>query len=166
MNLIILMFHVATTTIIMSAIGRGWKSTYQTQSRSDVESKLTAMNSTWEWLDDGSIRVTSAVLPAVRKDEGPGRSYKKTFFNSVVAVFTGWTDSRNKGEAAVQFSDGTYLDKDIIDRTVVLMDELAVPFKWQKGDVILVDNKTVMHSRKPFKGERLITASLATHPTR
>ena len=33
-------------------------------------------------------------------------------------------------------------------------------FKWEKGDVILIDNRTVMHSRRPFEGKRKILASL------
>lgn len=32
--------------------------------------------------------------------------------------------------------------------------------KWAKGDVILIDNRTVMHSRRPFDGKRKILASL------
>ena len=39
-------------------------------------------------------------------------------------------------------------------------------FKWEKGDVILIDNRTVMHSRRPFEGPRRILASLVLDPDR
>ena len=144
-----------------SAIGRGWKSTYATQNRDEVEGRLRALNYTGEWLPDGSLRTFSPVLAAVREDVGEGRSGRKTFFNSVVAVFTGWNDARNKGEVAVQFADGSFLDPAVIGEAAEMMEELAVAFPWEKGDFILIDNHTVMHSRKPFTGKRLVTASLA-----
>jgi hypothetical protein len=131
-----------------------------------VEERLRSLNYTGEWLGDGSLRTISPILPAVRIDEGLGRTHKKTFFNSVVAVYTGWNDSRNKGETAIQFADGSYLDAAIMADAVKIMDETAVAFAWQKGDVILIDNKLVMHARKPFTGERLITASLGVHSRR
>lgn len=34
-------------------------------------------------------------------DKGERRTKKKTFFNSMVAAYTGWTDSRNEGAKAV-----------------------------------------------------------------
>lgn len=142
------------------AIGRGWKSTYATSDRAEVEERLRQLNYTGEWLPDGSLRTISPVLPAVRHDEGEGRSGRKTFFNSVVAVFTGWNDSRNKGETAIQFADGSYLDPVIVEEAARMMEELAVAYPWQRGDVVLIDNHTVMHARRPFTGKRLITASL------
>jgi alpha-ketoglutarate-dependent taurine dioxygenase len=144
-----------------SAIGRGWKSTYATSDRSKVSNILKSLNYSGEWLPDGSLRTISPVLPAVRHDLGENRSGRKTFFNSVVAVFTGWNDSRNKGETAIEFADGSYLDPSLITVAGRLMEELAVAFPWCRGDFILIDNHTVMHSRRPFTGKRIVTASLA-----
>lgn len=126
----------------------------------EVEERLRQLNYTGEWLPDGSLRTISPVLPAVRHDEGEGRSGHKVFFNSVVAVFTGWHDARNKGQTAVQFSDGSYLDPQIVAEAAAMMEELAVAVPWERGDVVLLDNHTVMHARRPFTGPRLITASL------
>ena len=125
-----------------------------------MEERLRQLNYTGEWLPDGSLRTISPVLPAVRVDEGPGRSGRKVFFNSVVAVFTGWNDRRNKGEAAIQFADGSYLDPAVVAEAGEMMEAMAVAYPWQEGDVVLIDNHTVMHSRRPFTGKRLITASL------
>jgi alpha-ketoglutarate-dependent taurine dioxygenase len=46
------------------------------------------------------------------------------------------------------------------------MEDITVAFKWVKGDVLLVDNRQAMHSRRSFSGTRKIYASLATHSTR
>ena len=78
--------------------------------------KAKALNVTLEWLpngrsffafyifvtfsfhDSGDVRSTSGVLPAVKDYDG-GR----VFFNSIVAAFTGWKDTRNDPEKAVVF---------------------------------------------------------------
>ena len=72
-----------------SAIGRGWKSTFLTESKEEAENELTKLGSTFEWLENGDLKTVTSVLPAVRVDAGPRRSNEKTFFNSMVAAYTG-----------------------------------------------------------------------------
>lgn len=149
-----------------SAIGRGWKSTFLTDSKEGAEAGLVSLGSTWEWLPDGSLKTITAVLPAVRIDSGPNRSNEKTFFNSVVAAFSGWNDSRNIGERAVVFGDDSLCDRDVMYDILHCMDEMSVAFKWQSGDVLVLDNRTAMHSRRPFTGARRVLASLVRDPSR
>jgi hypothetical protein len=40
---------------------------------------------------------------------------KFTWFNSIVAVYYGWRDSRNKPEEAIKYGDNTSLDVSIIE---------------------------------------------------
>eukprot|EP00898_Chlorokybus_atmophyticus_P006350 jgi/Chlat1/6716/Chrsp50S06428 len=141
-----------------SAIGRGWKSTYHVTRREDAEAKVRESGADWEWLPDGSLKTTSAAMPAVRTDFRTGQ---KVFFNSIVAAYTGWNDSRNVGSKAVTHAhDGKPLDPDAIEAAVKIMTENKVAFRWQQGDVLLVDNMLSMHSRHSFVGPRVILASL------
>jgi hypothetical protein len=169
-----------------SAIGRGWKSTFLTESRGnryivyslyaslvvvvlyteDAEEKLRALGSTWEWLENGDLKTITAVLPAIRVDEGINRSGERTFFNSMVAAYTGWTDSRNDGRRAVQLADGSFCDEDAMNAATRIMDEISARIAWQKNDFVLIDNRTVMHARKPFEGKRRVLASLVKDPSR
>ncbi len=66
-----------------SPIGRGWKSTFLTQDRAEAEAKQTKQGGQFEWMPDGTMKIISAVLPAVRTDDRTG---KKTFFNSYVIL--------------------------------------------------------------------------------
>ena len=125
---------------------------------------VSSWRSTWEWMDDGSLRTVTKVLPAVRV--GNEQTQSKSFFNSVVAAYTGWNDSRNRGRDAVVFGDGSAIDPRAMDDAVALMDDICVAFPWQQGDLLLLDNRTVMHSRRPFTGPRRILASLARDPDR
>eukprot|EP00428_Durinskia_dybowskii_P070062 CAMPEP_0170399690 /NCGR_PEP_ID=MMETSP0117_2-20130122/24098_1 /TAXON_ID=400756 /ORGANISM="Durinskia baltica, Strain CSIRO CS-38" /LENGTH=312 /DNA_ID=CAMNT_0010656387 /DNA_START=119 /DNA_END=1054 /DNA_ORIENTATION=+ len=92
-----------------SAIGRGWRSTFQCTDRDGAECALKALGSSWEWLPDGSLKTVTSTVPALRVDDQPAtaeRSGQKTFFNSLVAAHTGWNDSRNVGERAVVLGEG------------------------------------------------------------
>ncbi len=76
----------------------------------EAEAALSALGSTWEWLENDELRTVTAALPAIRPDLGPNRSNSTSFFNSIVAAYTGWNDSRNKGGEAVITADGAFLD--------------------------------------------------------
>jgi hypothetical protein len=140
-----------------SAIGRGWKATFQASTVEEAEEAMKGLGSEWEWLDGDCVRTFTAVVPGVRTD---ARTGEKTFFNSVVAAYTGWNDSRNVGSKAVMLGDGSFVgDEEMIDAQAIMAD-IEVAFPWQQGDVLLLDNRTVMHSRQPFTGPRRILASL------
>lgn len=146
-----------------SAIGRGWRATFNATTRTEAEAKLIELGSTWEWLNDKEecLKTVTAVIPAIRTDEGPNRTNQKMFFNSLVAAYTGWNDSRNIGEHAVCFGDGTLCDKVALEAASKIMNEILVAFTWKEGDILLLDNRTTMHARRPFSGPRRILASLA-----
>ena len=58
-------------------------------------------------------------------------------------------------------ADGEFLDPDVMARLVEAMDDKCVNFKWEKGDVLWINNHTVLHARQPFEGDRRILASIA-----
>ena len=72
-----------------------------------------------------------------------------------------WRDSRNCPEKAVTFSDGTPMPEDVMDDLDQVFDDAAVAVTWQKGDVMVVDNRLVLHSRRSFTPPRRILACLA-----
>jgi alpha-ketoglutarate-dependent taurine dioxygenase len=62
--------------------------------------------------------------------------------------------------------DDLPLDPAAMRDAVAIMGEVSVAFKWQAGDVLLLDNRTVMHSRNSYKGPRRILAGLVRDPSR
>ncbi|CAI5977263.1 unnamed protein product [Closterium sp. NIES-64] len=54
-----------------SAIGRGWKSTFLTDSREEAEEKAAKLGVKLEWQADGSVRTVSGPIPALRVDTRP-----------------------------------------------------------------------------------------------
>lgn len=139
-----------------SGQGRSWRSTLSTEEKSTAEAKLRKLGYEWQWLDQDSLRVTTAILPAIRRTEN-GR---EVFFNQLIAAFRGWKDVRNTGEKAIRFGDDSPISGEGMAQAIRLGDELSFDIPWQTGDVALVDNFLVMHGRRPFEGQRRILASL------
>ncbi|XP_031487064.1 clavaminate synthase-like protein At3g21360 [Nymphaea colorata] len=139
-----------------SPIGRGWQSTFLTTDRKVAEERATKLGMKLEWIDDG-VKTVMGPIPAIKTDSTRGR---KVWFNSMVAAYTGWEDSRNDPVKAVTFGDGTPLPADIIYDCLKILEEESVAIPWQQGDILLIDNMAVLHSRRSFQPPRRILASL------
>jgi len=144
-----------------SAIGGSWKSTFNVTSKEAAEQQLRATGSSWEWLKGDNLRTVTGTVPGVRTDPRTGR---KAFFNSVVAAYTGWVDSRHDPTKAVILGDGSPVDGAALQDVADWMAANRVAVPWQQGDVLFIDNHVAMHSRNPFAGPRRILASLAKRP--
>ncbi|MBD1559649.1 hypothetical protein HC752_22155 [Vibrio sp. S9_S30] len=141
-----------------SPIGRSWKETFHVETREECEAKLREHKMSWQWEKEGVLKTETSILPAIRFDQ---ETQEKTFFNSIVAVYDGWNDSRNVSTQAVVSGTGTLMDAEVMEKTKTAMDELCVNFRWEAGDVLLINNYTVLHARQPFTGKRRILASVA-----
>jgi hypothetical protein len=140
-----------------SALGRGWKSTFQTQDKDVAIQRAAELGVSMHWLENGDVKTVTGVIPGVKYYEKTG---KKVWFNSLVAAYTGWKDKRNDPVKAVTFGDGTPLDDEAVHKCVEILRENCVAFSWQKGDVLYIDNNAVLHSRQSYEGPRRILACL------
>lgn len=139
-----------------SGMGRSWKSTWKTDDRAAAEARMKKLGYTWEWQDDGCLKVTTPRLPATRSLDNGGTS----FFNQLIAAFHGWKDARNDPTKSITFGDGSPLDPAIMDRVAAMAEDITFDVPWQSGDVALVDNYVTMHGRRTFTGTRKVLASL------
>lgn len=141
-----------------SAIGRSWRSTFDCETPEQAELKMTALGTTWHWLENGDLYTETATVPAIRMDPRTGQ---KTFFNSMVAAYTGWQDTRNEATQSVCCGDGSPVNGEALLRLSKAMDYESVNIQWKRGDILLIDNGLVLHSRRPYKGARRILATLS-----
>ena len=141
---------------LQSGQGRSWASTLSAANVEEAEAKLKRLNYQWQRQSDGSLSVTTPVLPAVKMlHDG-----RKVFFNQLIAAFRGWQDARNNSEKSICYGDDSPIRNDDMAVVIKLADELTFDIPWQTGDVVLVDNFVTMHGRRPFGGERRVLASL------
>lgn len=139
-----------------SGQGRSWRSTLSVADKTAAEARLHELGYSWEWLEEGSLRATTAALPAVRT-LADGR---KTFFNQLIAAFRGWADSRNDPNKAITFGGLEAITLADMTPAIAIADKFTHDLQWQAGDVALIDNFTVMHGRRPYEGKRRVLASL------
>ena len=139
--------------------GRGWQSAYLTNSKEEAEKILNEQEASFTWLPNGSLQTVSKILPPIRIDKRTG---KKIWFNNIVAAFS-IPDSRNDPKKVVTLGDGDegkFLDPQKIQVCQNIINESAVSFKWEKHDVLLLDNNLVLHARNSYIGNRRVLAAL------
>lgn len=141
-----------------SAIGRGWKSTFNVKTAAEAEKACENMGMSFAWVDDPTrqdggkaMKTITSIMPATRKVEGDAEG-RVAWFNSIVAAYVGWQDRRNDSRLAILFGDDTPLPEDGIKMMLDIMNDLAVDFKWKKGDALFVDNRVTLHARRAFEG--------------
>ena len=133
-----------------SGQGRSWKSTLSVDSVEQAEAKLTELGYSWEWVDDGSLKAITPVLPAVRTlDDGT-----EVFYNQLLAAYLGWKGVKENPSSAITFGDGSDIPVSALELVVELSEKFTFDVPWQDGDVALIDNKLTMHGRRPFTGDR------------
>jgi len=147
---------------LSSPLGRGWKSTYEVETKKELEEKLSKIiGIEYLWLDKENISIKSEVIPAIFYNE---ETKEHIFFNSLIAAFNGWQDKRNNRLKSICYGDNSEIENDILKDITNFIDNNKVCWKWMEGDIIWIDNRQAMHSRNTFTGDRKVYASLWNRP--
>ncbi|KAK2598413.1 hypothetical protein N8I77_011833 [Diaporthe amygdali] len=131
-----------------------------------VEEQVKRHSHNFEWHEDGSLSVTH-VVPIIRKHEDFGLT---TWFGNLTSA---WGRSRHHGATQPPYrgddgsyhppplyGDGTVIESNYLDLALSIAESSQVLLKWEQGDVVLLDNYAVLHSRAPWKGSRSVLAAL------
>lgn len=154
-----------------------WPEVFGTSVKEEAE-KI-AQKSGWrlEWRDDGSMQLWQEVRPVTRTHPKSG---DEVWFNQVhifspVAMLEwarddGRTEIVERLTQAIAYAphlldhtlhgDGTKIEDSDILHIYGVLSANAVPVKWQRGDVLVLDNILIAHGRRPFTGDRRILTGL------
>ncbi|GKY91764.1 hypothetical protein MPSEU_000148100 [Mayamaea pseudoterrestris] len=147
-----------------SPIGRSYQKAYNVDSHEQLESKLATemVGASCAWLPDGSVRITTQAVPAIRLvgSHATNHVFQETFSNSIIAAYLGWQDVRNDRHDALRFGNMEKMDENVLESIAGFMERERIMYSWKKGDIIAINNMLVMHSRNPFVGERRVYASI------
>jgi len=58
------------------------------------------------------------------------------------------------------YGDRSSIEDSVLDSIRAAYKRVGVRFPWQKGDVLLIDNMLVSHSREAYEGERRILVAM------
>lgn len=149
-------------------LGNSWQTTFDTNDVDEVEGILSAAEAVWEWTDAGGLRV-SQVRPSTIEHPVSG---VEVWFNQVdqwhPAALQG-VSARELSEVlpedempqSVSFADGTVIPAQYAIEVRDTGLACAVDVRWQKGDVLLIDNVAVGHGRRSFSGGRRVLVAMS-----
>jgi alpha-ketoglutarate-dependent taurine dioxygenase len=145
-----------------------WQDFFGTAERAEVEAQCAASGTSCEWLADDTLRIHQDAA-GVRTHPVSG---ERSFFNQVLLhhpaalpadtraalreLFDDKSFPRN-----VTYGDGSTIPDEVIEHLLDVYDRNAVLFTWQAGDIVMLDNMLVSHSRAPFTGARKILVAMA-----
>ncbi len=148
-------------------LGKSWQDTFETSDPAAVEAHCRQADIAFEWTDFG-LR-TSATRPAVVAHPETG---ERVWFSQVDQ----WHVS-SRGERAERalrramaedelprhacYGDGSPIPSEDVEAVRRACREAEVVWRWERGDVLVLDNVLAAHGRKPFTGSRRILVAMA-----
>ncbi|XP_020575379.1 clavaminate synthase-like protein At3g21360 [Phalaenopsis equestris] len=134
-----------------SIFNRSWKASLGSDDEVEAEkrAKETLSCSAVNFFSDGSAELVFGPLNPVVEREG-----KRAW----IIPIHGYTD--DKDMASNKFGDGNAFPSEVFGIYEQLLEENCVDIKWQKGDVLLLDNYVVQHARRPGKPPRRLLTSI------
>lgn len=148
--------------------GFTWQEVYQTQDKTEMERFCKESDIEFEWIDDKKVR-TRQLRPAVARHPETGELLwlnHATVLNvfaiepklqQMLLKFFKEKDLPNN----TFYGDGSSISKDVIEKLRKAYDAETVAFKWEAGDVLMLDNMLVAHGRRPFSGKRKVVVAMA-----
>jgi alpha-ketoglutarate-dependent taurine dioxygenase len=159
-----------------------WPEMFGTEDRAAVEAHCRREGSEFEWRRGGALRLIRRTASTIAH---PGTG-ERVWFNQVnvfhdswswelrragsplLAAFAASLEARRRrqnrpedGPSHCTFGDGSAIPlDDVLHVRRVLWEHVEV-FDWQRGDVLLLDNRAVGHGRMPYGGPRRVLALLA-----
>lgn len=111
-----------------------------------------------EWMGS-DVKAITGPMRGIRFDK---ESQRKIWFNGLAISYSGSSTTKTHDRNTfIELGNGETVSDSAMEDCLRIMEEECVAIPWRKGDVMLVDNLMVLHSRRPLiKPPRSILASL------
>jgi alpha-ketoglutarate-dependent taurine dioxygenase len=145
-----------------------WQQVFNTDRHSEVEDYCRKRGIQCDWNEDGDLRTRQRVQGVAQHP----RTKDWVWFNQAHLFHLSNLDPEMQeilldtvGEEGlprnVYYGDGSPLEDAALAEIRGVLDECEVVFPWNTGDVLMLDNMLVAHSRKPFSGGRKVVVAMA-----
>lgn len=148
--------------------GYSWQEAFETQDKRVAELVCRKIGATFEWQPNDFLRL-SQTRPATVKHPVSG---EEVWFNQADGFHPSNLDaetyqtlislfgSEDKFRLNACFGDGSPIDSEALEHIRDVLQRETIPHRWQKGDVLILDNILAAHGRLPFTGERKIALAM------
>lgn len=151
-----------------TGLGLPWQTVFQTDDRKAVEDYCREAGITFEWKAEGWLttrQIRKAIVNHPRTREPIWFNHATFFHSSTVQPELRQMLLAQYGERQLPYQTYYGDGSDIEDSTLELLRDAyrqeTVTFRWQQGDILMLDNMLVAHGRNPFTGPRKIVAGMA-----
>lgn len=145
-----------------------WQQVFGTERRDEVEAFCRQAGIHCEWKADGDLRTTQT-CQATAVHPGTGET---VWFNQAHLFHASnlQADVRESLEELLGvdnlprntfFADGSPIPDAVLDEVRAVLDRETVSFRWEAGDVLMLDNMLAAHARAPFKGPRKVVVAMS-----
>ncbi|KAJ6312476.1 hypothetical protein OIU77_014077 [Salix suchowensis] len=140
-----------STNDTSSIRGKGWEDALGTPDKAEAERRAKAVGMDLEWLPGGGVKTTMA--PRALTKVFDGRKGRRMWFNTVVGL-------HGKETSSATLADGTEIPETFVKRCEQIIEEESIQFKWEKGDVLFLDNMAVLHGRRTSLPPRKVLVAI------
>ncbi|KAK3222630.1 hypothetical protein Dsin_009655 [Dipteronia sinensis] len=140
-------FTAVSNNDTSSMRGRGWEDAFGTSDRVEAERRANALGMEMEWLPNGGVK--TILGPKALTKVFDGRKGRRMWFNTIVGM-------HGKEISSALMADGTEIPENVVKRCEEIIEEESIQFKWEKGDVLFLDNLATLHGRRPSLSPRRV----------
>lgn len=144
-----------------------WQDFFRTPDKAVVEEMCAQNGMECLWMGKDSLR-TRQICPAVIEHPKTG---ELVFFNQIQLHHVSCLEPAVRESLLsmlgmesiprnVYYGDGSPIDEATVAEIGELYERTAVRFRWQEGDLLMLDNMLVAHARDPFAGPRKIVVAM------
>lgn len=148
--------------------GPSWQHTFETEDRQKVEDYCRQRSMKPEWKDDGGVRLVQPSAGIIRHR----LSGEKVWFNQIdqfhpshmgAEVYQTMMQIYSREEDLpmfITFGDGQRIDDGVVKHILEVTDRVSSVRRWNRGDLLLLDNELASHGRNAFEGIREVLVSM------
>jgi alpha-ketoglutarate-dependent taurine dioxygenase len=150
-----------------AGIDLSWQEVFQTSEKSKVEEYCIAHSIEYLWKKHPELttkQICQATLehPVTKEKVWFNQAHlfhisslKQEIKNSLTAEV-----GENNYPRNTFYGDGTPIEEKFLEHIRDIYNQERILFKWQRGDVMVLDNLLMAHGRTPFSGERKIAVAM------
>ena len=158
-------------------VPKPWTEVFATTDRDEAGRQATARGWRWEWHADGLMRLWQEVRAPMRRHPATG---DEVWHNQVhifaPAAALAWARKDGRTEMAERIAAARREAPELLDRFVFAggseiadddalhlyetFERHAAPVRWERSDVLILDNILAAHGRRRFSGARRVLAGL------